>query len=239
MKSSISLGEVAPQQLLKFWVMSYDSHTNNVMAVGFQCDGKWMVPGCQQEYESCATVNTIVLHPNEVVALKYSVGMGRVKVADVCCRRNVATWYIETLNQHPWSVVMSVSAGCIVTVMKLEKQNLIDAEAEAVHIILTGIDNDIYSTMDACANAKEMWLAIEHLMQGETINKQDVETNLFWALRTFTSRDGESRESYYSRFYKLMNDLARHGGAKASLRREAWPPRYEIDKGVDSRRGAR
>ncbi|GKA97307.1 hypothetical protein Tco_0825201, partial [Tanacetum coccineum] len=119
MKSSISLGEVAPQQLLKFRVMSYDSHTNNVMAVGFQCDGKWMVPGCQQEYESRAAVNTIVLHPNEVVALKYSAGMGRVKVADVCCRRNVATWFIETLNQHPWSVVISVSAGCIVTVMKL------------------------------------------------------------------------------------------------------------------------
>ncbi|GJU87665.1 hypothetical protein Tco_1295211 [Tanacetum coccineum] len=32
----------------------------------------------------------------------------------------------------------------------------INVEAEAVHIILTGIDNDIYSTVDACANAKEM-----------------------------------------------------------------------------------
>ncbi|GKD67661.1 hypothetical protein Tco_1321751, partial [Tanacetum coccineum] len=94
MKSSISLGEVAPQQLLKFRGV-----------------------GCQQEYESRVVVNTIVLYPNEVVALKYSAGMGRVKVADVCCRMNVATWYIETLNQHPWTVVMSVSAGCIVTVM--------------------------------------------------------------------------------------------------------------------------
>ncbi|GJX76686.1 hypothetical protein Tco_0323497 [Tanacetum coccineum] len=39
------------------------------------------------------------------------------------------------------------------------------AEAEAVHIIITGISNDIYSIMDACANAKEMWITIEHLMQ--------------------------------------------------------------------------
>ncbi|GJW53786.1 hypothetical protein Tco_0097871 [Tanacetum coccineum] len=54
-----------------------------------------------------------------------------------------------------------------------KKQKLIDAEAEAVHIILTGIDNDIYSTVDACANAKETWLAIECLMHGENINKQD------------------------------------------------------------------
>lgn len=27
--------------------MSYDSHTNNVMAVGFQCDGKWMYSGSE------------------------------------------------------------------------------------------------------------------------------------------------------------------------------------------------
>nr|GFA49458.1 hypothetical protein [Tanacetum cinerariifolium] len=31
-----------------------------------------------------------------------------------------------------------------------------NAEAEAVQIILTGIDNDIYSTVDACPNACKM-----------------------------------------------------------------------------------
>nr|GFA60953.1 hypothetical protein [Tanacetum cinerariifolium] len=31
--------------------------------------------------------------------------------------------------------------------------NQLNAEAEAVQIILTGIDNDIYSTVDACPNA--------------------------------------------------------------------------------------
>nr|AFK40781.1 unknown [Medicago truncatula] len=61
-------------------VMSYDGHTSNVMAVGFQCDGNWMysgsedgtvkiwdlrAPGCQREYESRAAVNTVVLHPNQ------------------------------------------------------------------------------------------------------------------------------------------------------------------------------
>ncbi|GJX47430.1 hypothetical protein Tco_0272620 [Tanacetum coccineum] len=91
-----------------------------------------------------------------------------------------------------------------------EEKKLIDAEEEAVHIILTGIDNDIYSTVDACPNAKEKWKAIERLMQGVNINKQDVETNLFWAFGKFTSRDAESLESYYSRFYKLMNKLVRN-----------------------------
>nr|GEZ97596.1 hypothetical protein [Tanacetum cinerariifolium] len=37
----------------------------------------------------------------------------------------------------------------------------LDAAAEAVQIIITGIDNDIYSTIDACLNACEMWKAIE------------------------------------------------------------------------------
>nr|GEV41613.1 hypothetical protein [Tanacetum cinerariifolium] len=41
----------------------------------------------------------------------------------------------------------------------------LNAEAEAVHIILTGIDNDIYSTVNACLNACEMWKAIERLKQ--------------------------------------------------------------------------
>ncbi|GJS63101.1 retrovirus-related pol polyprotein from transposon TNT 1-94 [Tanacetum coccineum] len=79
-----------------------------------------------------------------------------------------------------------------------------NAEAEAVQIILTGIDNDIYSTVDACPNACEMWKAIERLKQGESINVQDLETNLYWEFGKFTSRDGESLESYYSRFVTLV-----------------------------------
>ncbi|GJT08719.1 hypothetical protein Tco_0843181 [Tanacetum coccineum] len=86
----------------------------------------------------------------------------------------------------------------------------LNAEAEAIQIILTGIDNDIYSTVDACPNACEMWKAIERLKQGESINVQDLETNLYWEFGKFTSRDGESLESYYSRFYKMMNELVRN-----------------------------
>nr|GEX65578.1 hypothetical protein [Tanacetum cinerariifolium] len=61
----------------------------------------------------------------------------------------------------------------------------LNAEAVAVQIILAGIDNDIYSTVDACPNECEM-------------NLEN------------TSRDGESLKSYYSRFYKMMNELVRN-----------------------------
>ncbi|GJZ20041.1 hypothetical protein Tco_0556631 [Tanacetum coccineum] len=84
------------------------------------------------------------------------------------------------------------------------------AEKEAIFLILTGIGDEIYSTVDACNTAKEMWTTIERLQQGESLNVQDVKTNLFWDFRKFTSRDGESMESYYSQFYKLMNELTRN-----------------------------
>nr|GEU85564.1 hypothetical protein [Tanacetum cinerariifolium] len=43
------------------------------------------------------------------------------------------------------------------------------AEKEAIHLILTGIGNDIYSTVDACQTAQEMWEAIERLQQGQRL----------------------------------------------------------------------
>ncbi|GKB17779.1 retrovirus-related pol polyprotein from transposon TNT 1-94 [Tanacetum coccineum] len=85
-----------------------------------------------------------------------------------------------------------------------------DAEAEAIHLILTGIGDDIYLTVDACNTARDIWVAVERLQQGESLNKQDVKTNLFWEFGKFTSRDGESIESYYLRFYKMMNEMVRN-----------------------------
>nr|GEW60246.1 hypothetical protein [Tanacetum cinerariifolium] len=70
-----------------------------------------------------------------------------------------------------------------------EIRDQLNAEAEAVQIILTGIDNDIYSTVDTCSNACEMWKAIERLKQGKSINVQDLETNLYLEFGKFTSQD--------------------------------------------------
>ncbi|GJR04062.1 hypothetical protein Tco_0527046 [Tanacetum coccineum] len=89
-------------------------------------------------------------------------------------------------------------------------RNQLDAEAEAVQIILTEIDNDVYSIVDVCPNACEMWKAIERLKLGESINVHDLETNLFWEFGKFTSWDGEALESYYSSIYKIINELVRN-----------------------------
>nr|GEU31847.1 retrovirus-related Pol polyprotein from transposon TNT 1-94 [Tanacetum cinerariifolium] len=94
--------------------------------------------------------------------------------------------------------------------MSLANKAHFEAEKEAIHLILTRIGDEIYSTVDACQTAQEMWEAIEGLQQGETLNIQDVKTNLFWEFCKFTSHDGETMESYYTRFYKLMNKMIRN-----------------------------
>ncbi|GKB50307.1 hypothetical protein Tco_0901060 [Tanacetum coccineum] len=63
----------------------------------------------------------------------------------------------------------------------------------------------------------EMWIAIERLQHGESLNIQDVKTNLFWEFGKFTSRDGGSIESYYSRFYKMMNEMIRNNLTVATM----------------------
>ncbi|GJR83233.1 hypothetical protein Tco_0154018 [Tanacetum coccineum] len=66
--------------------------------------------------------------------------------------------------------------------------HICDPTAKANDPIIEGmdsrdwVDNDIYSTIDACPNACEMWKAIERLKQGESINVQDLETNLYRSL---------------------------------------------------------
>ncbi|GKA38600.1 retrovirus-related pol polyprotein from transposon TNT 1-94 [Tanacetum coccineum] len=49
------------------------------------------------------------------------------------------------------------------TVMNMTPENRahFESEKEAIHLILTGIGDEIYSTVDACQTAQEMWEAIE------------------------------------------------------------------------------
>ncbi|GJX86062.1 hypothetical protein Tco_0336836, partial [Tanacetum coccineum] len=48
-------------------------------------------------------------------------------------------------------------------------------------------------------------------------NIQDVKTNLFWVFEKFTSHDGETIESYYTRFYKMMNEMIRNNLTVATM----------------------
>ncbi|GJZ71822.1 hypothetical protein Tco_0635673 [Tanacetum coccineum] len=84
----------------------------------------------------------------------------------------------------------------IILNMSPENKAHYESEKEAIHLLLTRIGNEIYSTIDACKTSHKMWIAIERLEQGESLNLQDVKTNLFWEFDKFNSHDGESMESY-------------------------------------------
>nr|GFA93165.1 hypothetical protein [Tanacetum cinerariifolium] len=88
----------------------------------------------------------------------------------------------------------------VVTLQTMSPENKAHYESkkQAIHLILTGIGDEIYLTVDACKTAQEIWEAIERLQQGESLNIQDVKTNLFWEFGKFTSHDGETMESYYT-----------------------------------------
>ncbi|GJR90920.1 hypothetical protein Tco_0214931 [Tanacetum coccineum] len=54
--------------------------------------------------------------------------------------------------------------------MTTENKLYFQAEKEAIFLILTGIGDEIYSTVDSCNTAKEMWTAIERLQQVLLLN---------------------------------------------------------------------
>ncbi|GJZ14477.1 hypothetical protein Tco_0550154, partial [Tanacetum coccineum] len=119
-------------------------------------------------------------------------------------------WYIDTKINGEGLTKCILSGPYVPSTVLVQAVAATEAKKEAIFLLLTGIGDEIYSTVDACNTANEMWTAIERLQQGESLNVQDVKTNLFWEFGKFTSRDGESMESYYSRFYKLMNELTRN-----------------------------
>nr|GFD34747.1 hypothetical protein [Tanacetum cinerariifolium] len=49
--------------------------------------------------------------------------------------------------------------------MSLENKAHFESEKEAIHLLLTGTRDEIYSTVDARKTAHEMWKAIERLQQ--------------------------------------------------------------------------
>ncbi|GJZ97753.1 hypothetical protein Tco_0670206 [Tanacetum coccineum] len=91
--------------------------------------------------------------------------------------------------------------------MTSENKEHFQSEKEAIFLLLTGIGDEIYLTVDACNPSNEMWIAMERLQQGESLNVQDVKTNLFWEFGKFTSRECENHGvGIFSRFY-ICDDL--------------------------------
>nr|GEX58539.1 retrovirus-related Pol polyprotein from transposon TNT 1-94 [Tanacetum cinerariifolium] len=86
----------------------------------------------------------------------------------------------------------------------------IEADDQAIQTILLDLPEDIYAAVDSCETAQEIWLRVQQMMKGSDIGIQEKKAKLFNEWERFTSHEGESIESYYHRFLKLMNDLKRN-----------------------------
>nr|GEY92885.1 integrase, catalytic region, zinc finger, CCHC-type, peptidase aspartic, catalytic [Tanacetum cinerariifolium] len=86
----------------------------------------------------------------------------------------------------------------------------IEADDQAIQTILLGLSEDIYATVDSCETTQEIWLRVQQMMKGSYIGIQEKKAKLFNEWERFTSNEGESIESYYHRFLKLINDLKRN-----------------------------
>nr|GEV61695.1 reverse transcriptase domain-containing protein [Tanacetum cinerariifolium] len=95
---------------------------------------------------------------------------------------------------------------------ELTKKELkqIEADDQAIQTILLGLPEDIYAVVDSCEIAQEIWLRVQQMMKGSDIGIQEKKAKLFNEWKRFTSNNGESIESYYHRFLKLINDLKRN-----------------------------
>ncbi|GJV69215.1 hypothetical protein Tco_1484724 [Tanacetum coccineum] len=170
---------------------------NNIMAAGSKDHPPMLGPGRYSQWR-LRFLRYIDTKPNGE-GLRKSILSGSYVPSTVLVQAVAAMEGNPAIQQHT----------TIETVLNMTPENKEHflSEKEEIFLLLTGIGDDIYSTVDACKTANEMWIAIERLQQGESLNVQDVKTNLFWEFGKFTSRDGESMESYYSQFYKLMNEL--------------------------------
>nr|GEV24358.1 Gag-Pol polyprotein [Tanacetum cinerariifolium] len=116
--------------------------------------------------------------------------------------------------------------------MSLANKAYFEAEKETIHLILTGIEDEIYSTVDACQTVHEMWEAIERLQQDwsrfVTIVKQQHKLDevsyhkLFNILKQYQKEVNELRDE---RLARSANPLALVATAQANQ-----DPYYQTSK---------
>nr|GFA33096.1 hypothetical protein [Tanacetum cinerariifolium] len=108
--------------------------------------------------------------PNNIMAA------GSKDCPPMLATRRYAQWrsrFLRYIDTRPngdalWKCILEVPEHTTVETLQnlsLENKAHYESEKEVIHLILTGIEDEIYSTVDACKTAQEIWEAIERLQQ--------------------------------------------------------------------------
>nr|GFA61576.1 hypothetical protein [Tanacetum cinerariifolium] len=74
--------------------------------------------------------------------------------------------FLQYIDTRPNGEALRKCILSVETPMNMSSENKahFEAEKEAIHLILTGIGDEIYSTVDACQTVQKMWEAIKRSM---------------------------------------------------------------------------
>ncbi|GKB73064.1 hypothetical protein Tco_0934476, partial [Tanacetum coccineum] len=120
---------------------------------------------------------------------------------------NVNVDHVDIFDPKNWNNLTSDMIKVLVAEGPKRDKSIDKADDQAIQTILLGLPEDIYVAVDSCETAQEIWLRVQQMMKGSDIGIQEKKAKLFNEWEMFTSTDGESIESYYYRFSKLMNDF--------------------------------
>ncbi|GKB51830.1 hypothetical protein Tco_0902583 [Tanacetum coccineum] len=89
-----------------------------------------------------------------------------------------------------------------------KKQYIVDVKV--MNYLLQAIPNDIYNSVDACKNAKDMWERIKRLMFGYDVTSHVRHSRLMDEFDKFAAKEKESLEYVYERLITLVNIMDRN-----------------------------
>nr|GEU72595.1 hypothetical protein [Tanacetum cinerariifolium] len=133
---------------------------NNIMAAGSRDRPPMLATGRYPQWHS-RFLRYIGTRPNGK-SLRKCILSGPYKPTTILVQAVEATDDSQAILEH----------ATVETPMNMSPENKARslAEKEVIHLILTGIGDEIYLTIDACQTAQEMWEAIERLQQARNAN---------------------------------------------------------------------
>nr|GEW17935.1 hypothetical protein [Tanacetum cinerariifolium] len=143
---------------------------NNIMAVGSRDHPPMLTTKRYAQWQSrfLRYIDTI---PNGDALRKYILG-GPYTPSTVTIPVVPATYdSLEVSKRRAVEIILNMSP---------ENKDHYESENEAIHLLLTGIGDEIYSTVYACKTAYKIWIAIEMLQQEDTdeeIDEQELEAH--------------------------------------------------------------
>ncbi|GJZ50058.1 hypothetical protein Tco_0604248 [Tanacetum coccineum] len=133
--------------------MTYSQMHNNIMATGLR-DRPPMLASVRYAQWKSRFMRYIDTRTNGD-ALRKLILQGPYKLSTVIILAQPATDdSLAVLEHTPVETLLNISP---------ENKAHYDSEKEAIHLLLTGIGYEIYSTVDACKTAHELWIAIQRL----------------------------------------------------------------------------